>query len=60
MSYTHELELLILNTLLPTYEKHWKERGVPNPLQNIHPDLLKQLNRAKVVPALFKPKEKQT
>lgn len=50
-SYTRELELLIVDTLLPFYEKHDKE------IKTINPKLLKQLKYHKKVPALFLPKE---
>lgn len=60
MSYTKELELLIVDTLLPVYEKYWKSKGVHNPYQGINPDLLAQVKKAKVLPALLRPKQNQS
>ncbi len=60
MSYTKELELLIVDKLLPVYEKYWREKGVPNPYQGINPDLLAQVKKVKTLPALFKPKQNQS
>lgn len=51
MSYTSELEHLVLEILLPYYERHNKD------LSQINPELLRQLKRKKQIPALFKPKE---
>lgn len=59
-SYVRELELLILDTLLPDYCKYQQSIGNKTPLRDIHADLLKQIKKAKVLPALFKPKEIST
>lgn len=59
-SYTRELELLITNTLLPVYIKAMQSQGIENPTRDINPELLKQIGRVKVLPALLKPKENQT
>ena len=56
-SYQKELETLILDTLLPVYIKAEKAKGVIDPLKGINKELLSQIKRAKVLPALFKPKE---
>ena len=55
-TYVKELELLILETLLPTYEKYQKSIGINNPLTDINPDLLKQIKSKKKLPALGKGK----
>ena len=57
-SYQRELESLILDTLLPVYVKTLKAQGVKEPLYGINPELLKQVKKAKVLPALLRPKEK--
>jgi len=59
-SYTTELEHLILDTLLPVYEKAMISKGIPKPLSNINPRLLQQIKKKKALPALLRPKEKQT
>ena len=59
-TYVKELELLILETLLPTYEKYQKSIGINNPLININPDILKQIKSKKKLPALLRAKEKYT
>ncbi len=53
-SYTKELELLILETLLPVYEKYQKSRGVLNPLKDINPELVSQIRVKKRLPALLR------
>jgi hypothetical protein len=57
-SYQRELEALILDVLLPVYVKSEKAKGVKDPLAGINSDLLKQVKKAKVLPALLRPKEK--
>lgn len=52
MSYTTELEHLILDVLLPFYENHSKD------ISKIDSEVLRQLKRKKQIPALFKPKDK--
>jgi hypothetical protein len=59
-SYTKELELLITDTLLPVYEKYYKAKGILTPLKDINPELLKLIKVRKTLPALLRPKEKQT
>jgi F0F1-type ATP synthase alpha subunit len=56
-NYTAELEYLILNTLLPVYEKYHKQNKLKMLDSDINPELLKQIKRKKVLPALLKPKE---
>jgi hypothetical protein len=56
--YVKELEMLILNTLLPVYEKHQRAAGVVNPLQGINPNLLKQIKAKKQLAALLRAQEK--
>lgn len=58
-SYVKELELLIIDTLLPVYERYYKAKGIPNPQNGINPELLKQVKQAKRLPALLRAKEKQ-
>ena len=59
-SYTAELEYLITSLLLPVFDKYYRERGILPEYTKINPQLLKQIKKPKVVPALFKPKEKQS
>ena len=59
-TYVKELELLILDKLLPVYEKHQKSQGVLNPLSGINQDLLAQVKAKKKLPALLRAKEKHT
>ena len=56
-SYVTELELLILDVLLPVYEKYHATKGTKNPLKDINPRLLAQITRAKKLPALLRPFE---
>ena len=56
-SYQKELETLIIDTLLPVYIKTEKAKGVIDPLKGINEELLSQIKKAKVLPALLKPKE---
>lgn len=56
-SYVKELELLILNTLLPVYVKYQQSKGDFNPLKNIHPELLRQIKSKAKLPALLREKE---
>jgi len=53
LSYTQELENLILNTLLPIYEKYQIANGVINPLIGINPKLLNQVKSKKKLPRLL-------
>lgn len=59
-TYTKELELLILDTLLPVYIKDQKAKGNKNPLKGIHQELLNQIKHKAVLPALLRPIEKQS
>jgi hypothetical protein len=58
--YTRQLESLILETLLPAYLREQRNKRVLNPLESISPTLLNQIrqSKAKVLPALLRPKEK--
>jgi hypothetical protein len=59
VTYTRELEVLIIETLLPIYYKYYNEKGIkPNKL-DINLELLKQIKTKAVLPALLRPKEKQ-
>lgn len=58
-SYVMELERLILDELLPVYERYHKEKGIKPDYKSVHPDLLKEINRKKIIPALLKAREKQ-
>jgi hypothetical protein len=60
VTYTRELEVLILETLLPVYYKYYSEKGVKPSKLDINPDLLKQIRTKTVLPALLRPKEKQS
>lgn len=53
-SYVKELELLVLDTLLPAYEKLQRDKGVKNPLKEINPHLLAQIRSKKQLPALLR------
>lgn len=55
-NYTKELELLILDTLLPVYEKYQKSQGITDPLKCINPELLAQVKSKKRLPALLREK----
>ena len=57
-NYTAELEALILDVLLPVYEQHCRQRGIPSLRTEINPELLKQLRKKKTIPRLFMPKTK--
>lgn len=56
-SYVKELELLILDSLLPTYIKYQKAGGNSNPLDGINPKLLNQITSKKRLAALLRPAE---
>ncbi len=60
ISYVAELEFLILNKLLPAYEKYYKTIGKPMPYHDLPEDLLKKVWKRKDLPALLRPKEIQT
>ena len=57
-TYVKELELLILDQLLPIYEKYQKAAGSVNPLYGINPELIKQIKTKKQLPALLRAREK--
>lgn len=57
-TYVKELEFLILDKLLPVYEKYQKQVGAINPLQDINPELIKQIKTKKKLPALLRAQEK--
>lgn len=60
VTYTRELEVLILEVLLPTYYKYYTDKGIkPNNL-DINPELLRQIKTKTILPALLRPKEKQS
>lgn len=59
-SYLRELEHLVIDTLLPVYEKYEKARGSVNPLADINPELLRQMKAKKQIPALLRSPEKST
>lgn len=60
VTYTRELELLILDKLLPVYYKYYNEKGIKPAKLDINPDLLKQIKKKTILPALLRPKEKQS
>ena len=55
-TYVKELELLIIDTLLPAYEKYQINLGNKEPLKGINPDLLAQVKSKKKLPALLRKK----
>lgn len=55
--YEQELEMLIIDKLLPAYISWQKVKGVINPYQGINETLLKKIKRKKKLPALLRPKE---
>ena len=57
-SYIKELELLILDVLLPIYNKYNKSKGILNGLDKINPRLLSQIKSTQKLPALLRAKEK--
>ncbi len=57
-SYVTELELLILDVLLPVYNKYNKSKGILNGLSTINPRLLRQITKTQKLPALLRAKEK--
>jgi hypothetical protein len=58
-SYTSELESLIIDTLLPVYEKYQVSIGYLNPLKGINPSLVARIQDKRKLPALLRPYEKQ-
>ena len=53
-NYEKELELLILQTLLPAYEKYQIMRGIKTPFKDINPKLLDQIVTKRKLPALLR------
>jgi len=60
VTYTRELEVLILDTLLPVYYKYYSQKGIKPTKLDINPELLKQIKKKTILPALLRPKEKQS
>jgi hypothetical protein len=60
LTYTRELEVLILDVLLPTYYRYYREKGIKPGNLEINSELLKQIKTKTVLPALLRPKEKQS
>jgi hypothetical protein len=58
VTYTRELEVLILEVLLPTYYKYHSDKGIKPSKLDINPELLKQIKTKTILPALLRPKEK--
>lgn len=59
-SYVKELELLIIETLLPVYANYQARMGAKDRYYGINPDLISQIKHKKQIPALLKPKEIST
>lgn len=59
-SYVKELEHLILDILLPVYEKYEISRGSKNPLAGINSHILSQIKSKKQICSLLRPYEKST
>lgn len=56
-TYEKELETLILDTLLPVYEKYQKSKGVLDPFKDINSSILKQVRKKRILPALLRTQE---
>ena len=54
-SYVTELERLILDELLPVYERWHQEQNLEISYRQVHPDLLREIKRNKTLPRLFQP-----
>lgn len=54
--YVKELELLILETLLPVYKQYKVSTGSSNPYEGINIDVLNKIKNKKELPALLKAK----
>jgi hypothetical protein len=52
-SYVQQLENLIVNVLLPVYEKYNKDMDEPNLLLGINPELIEKVKSKKQVAALL-------
>jgi hypothetical protein len=57
ISYVQELENLIVDKLLPTYEAYNRQNNIHSELTGINPRLIKEIKRKKLLPALLRPKE---
>lgn len=59
--FTHnrvlELETLILDTLLPIYEKYYKDKGVYPPPNKSLNELIESIKSRHKLPALLRPKK---
>ena len=53
-SYEKELEHLILETLLPVYQKYQESKGISYPLKDINPKLLSKISMKRQLPALLR------
>lgn len=60
VNYTEELERIIVEVMLPVFEKHVAARGYPILNSEITPAFLEKFRKKKTVARLFMPKEKQT
>lgn len=58
LTYTRELELLILDILLPAYEKQQKDKGIIEPFLNLPEKLFNQIKHRRQLPMLLLPKQK--
>ena len=52
--YVSELENLIVNKLLPTYNRYYMERGLEVPYDKTTQNLLAKIREQKELPALLK------
>lgn len=52
-----ELETLILDTLLPTYEKYYRDKGIPRPSNKLLDELTESIKSRHKLPALLIPKK---
>lgn len=57
-SYVAELERLVLDELLPVYERWHREHNLEVSYRRVHPDLLREIRRKKTLPKLFQPPQK--
>jgi hypothetical protein len=51
--YIKQLESLILDTLLPVYEKYHKQQNIPDNLDRLSVEVLKQVKVKKKLPVLL-------
>jgi len=52
-AYISELETLILETLLPVYERYHKDRGSVNYMRAIDPKLMEKAKKKKTIAKLL-------